>query len=285
MSRHARGIALLIVLWAVALLAVLLGGYVLLTRSSALEARTVLAQTRARYAAEAGMARAVLALREPDPQRRWVADGRDYSFPFDGFRVHVRIIDVAGLVDLNAATPAALRALLRAAGDSAPAAAALAAAIEQRRTPPPPAGLTDARADRDRQGPFITRDALLALPGMDAALYARIAPALTLWSGRNQPDPAYAPALALATLPGLDLARAEAYVQARWATPAGAPLPRLPGAVAPPTAGSSGVVAIDAEAVQADGTRASVHATVRLLAGAIANRTYAVLRWREGDQP
>ena len=281
MSRPARGIALLIVLWAVALLSVLLGGYVLLTRSSALETRTVLAQTRARYAAEAGLARAVLALREPDPARRWVADGRDYVFSFDDFRVRVRITDVSGLVDLNAATPGVLAALLRAAGDPAPAAAALAAAIQQRRTPPPPAGLTGARVDRDRQGPFITCDALLALPGMDAALYARIAPALTLWSGRNRPDPAYAPALALATLPGLDRARAEAYVQARRATPAGAP---LPGAVAPPTAGSSGVVAIDAEATRADGTQASVHATVRLLAGAIANRTYAVLRWQEGDQ-
>ena len=134
--------------------------------------------------------------------------------------------------------------------------------------------------DRDRQGPFLTRDALLALPGMDAALYARIAPVLTLWSGRNRPDPA----LALATLPGLDLPRAEAYVQARRATAAGAPLPRLPGAVTPPVAGSSGVVAIDAEATRADGTQASIHATVRLLAGAIANRTYAVLRWQEGDQ-
>ncbi len=284
MSRKVRGIALLIVLWAVALLTVLLGGYVLLARSSALEARTVLAQTRARYAVEAGLARAVLALREPDPQQRWVADGRDYVFPFAGFRVRARVTDVTGLVDLNTATPAVLAALLRAAGDPVPAAAALAAAIQQRRTPPPPAGLTGARVDQDRQGPFITRDALRALPGMDAALYARIAPVLTLWSGRNSPDPAYAPALALATLPGLDRARAEAYVQVRRATPAGAPLPPLPGAVVPPIAGASGVVAIDVEAIQADGTHASVHATVRLLAGAIANRTYAVLRWREGDQ-
>ena len=85
-------------------------------------------------------------------------------------------------------------------------------------------------------------------------------------------------------MPGLDPARAEAYVHERRATPAGAPLPRLPGAVTPPVAGSSGVVAIDAEATQADGTRASVHSTVRLLAGAIANRTDAVLRWQEGDR-
>lgn len=284
MSRPARGIALLIVLWAVALLTVLLGGYAMLARSSALEARTVLAQTRARYAAEAGLARAVLTLREPDPQQRWVADGRDYAFPFDGFRVHVRITDVTGLVDLNAATPAVLAALLRAAGEPAPAAAALAAAIEQRRLLPSPAGLTLSRDDRNREGPFITRCTLRALPGMNAALYARIAPVLTLWSGRNSPDPAYAPALALATLPGLDRARAEAYVQARRATPAGAPLPPLPGAVAPPVASPSGVVAIDAEVTRADGTQVSVHATVRLLVGGIANRTYAVLRWQEKDQ-
>jgi len=75
-----RGVALLLVLWACALLAILLGGYALTARTEGLEARHELAATQAHYAAEAGIARALQGLADTRPRQRWIADGRPYAF-------------------------------------------------------------------------------------------------------------------------------------------------------------------------------------------------------------
>ena len=74
--------ALLVVLWATALLTIMLAAYAVTMRTEGLQARYQFDQARARYAAEAGIARAVYGLREPDPKRRWMGDGRPYTFRF-----------------------------------------------------------------------------------------------------------------------------------------------------------------------------------------------------------
>ncbi|MER3547286.1 MAG: hypothetical protein C4338_06645, partial [Rhodanobacteraceae bacterium] len=125
-----RGAALLFALWAIALLAALLAGLAVGARGEAEASRYAYEQARARYAAEAGIARAVDALRDPDSARRWVPDGREYRFDFDGTKVAVRIEDTSGQVDLNAATPQVLTNLFLAAGANAEQARALADAVQ-----------------------------------------------------------------------------------------------------------------------------------------------------------
>lgn len=278
-----RGVALLLVLWACTLLAVVLGGYAALARTQALQTRYQFAQTQAHYAAEAGLMRAIQALRDGDPTQRWVGDGRAYPFAFDGAQVTVRIVDEGGKVDLNAATPEVLQDLFRAAGLDPGAAAVLATNVVAWRTFFAQPG--QAQRDRaayvaagrsygPRHGPFATVEEFQQVLGVTPQLYARLAPVLTIWSGRAVPDPNTAPALALAAIPGLDPAQLDAVLATRrQRAQAGAP---------PATGGITHSIRSQAEL--AGGVRATVLATIRLQPGTMGARPYTVLRWQEGDR-
>lgn len=285
--RHAmrstqRGVALLLVLWACTLLAILLGGYAVLARTAALQTRYQFAQTRAHYAAEAGLMRAIQALQATDLKQRWVADGREYPFAFDGAAVQVSVVDEQGKVDLNAAAPPVLQALFHAAGLDEPAAGQLAAHVVAWRSFITVPGQAErdraeyAAAGRDygpRHGPFASLAELQLVLGMTPALYDKVLPAITLWSGRAMPDPNTAPPLALAAIPGLDPQQMQAVQAARQ---------RNAGSGVSPASG--GIThSIRSLAVLADGTRASIRATIRLQPGGMGGQPYTVLRWQEGD--
>jgi general secretion pathway protein K len=281
MLRQQRGVALLVVLWACTLLAILLGGYAMLARTEGLQARFLFAQTQAHYAAEAGLMRAIYALQDPQPQQRWTPDGRVYPFAFDGAKVNVSIISEVGKVDLNAASPDVLQNLFRAAGMSDNDTQALVRNIVDWRsfayTPPSNVpNVAYAQAGRDygpRHGPFGTVEELQMVLGMDPAVYRRVASQVTLWSGRQSPDPATAPLLALQAIPGMTAQQAQAILATRMA---GQPQAAL--------AGMQGVThSIRAEATLADGTRAVLRATVRLQGNRPGGLPYAVLRWQEGE--
>ncbi|HEX8778495.1 MAG TPA: type II secretion system protein GspK [Rhodanobacter sp.] len=273
--------ALLLVLWACTLLAILLGGYAALARTEALQTRYQFAEARAHYAAEAGVMRAVYAVQDPVAVRRWVGDGRTYPFRFDDAAVSVTVTDEGGKVDLNAASPEVLKGLFHAGGLDQAAAARLAANVVAWRSFPRIGGGERVRAEyaaagRDygpREGPFASLQELQLVLGMTPALYSRIEPAITIWSGLAVPDPNTAPPLALAAIPGLDPQQLQAVKATRE---------RNSREAAPPVGG--GIThSIRAEAVLADGTRAVIRATVRFRAGGAAARPYTVLRWEEGD--
>jgi general secretion pathway protein K len=272
---HQRGIALLVVLWACTLLAILLGGYAMLARTEGMQAGYQFAQTQAHYAAEAGVIRAIYALQDPDPRRRWVADGRSYPFRYGTAAVTLRIVDENGKVDLNAASPAVLRGLFRAAGQSDEAARKLAAAVVEWRTFAPRTAMHQSVGPvyEPRRAPFASIEELQQVKGMTPALYRTIASQLTIWSGRESPDPASAPPLALAAIPGMTPQRASEIVAARLNADSAAGL-----------ADGSGVThSIRAQATLADGTRAVLRATIRLQGIRSGVQPYAVLRWQEGD--
>lgn len=277
-----RGVALLLVLWACTLLAILLGGYAMLARTAARQTRYQFAQARAHYAAEAGLMRAIYALQEPDPRRRWADNGRIYSFPFEGATVRVSMIDEGGKVDLNAASPQVLRGLFQAAGLDPAAAARLAANVVDWRSFVADAGQAAsaraayAAAGRDygpRHGPFASLEELQLVLGMTPALYQRLEPAITIWSGRFQPDPDTAPPLALAAIPGLTPQQVQAALAARQQN-AATGLSPFDGGI---------THSIRSQAELADGTRAVIRATIRLQPGGTGSQPYTVLRWQEGD--
>lgn len=278
-----RGVALLVVLWACTLLAILLGGYAMLARTEGLQARYQFAQTQAHYAAEAGVMRAVYALQDPQVTQRWQPDGRVYPFEFDGARVNVSIIDEGGKVDINAASPDVLLNLFRAAGLADNKAQALAQNVVDWRSfsLSPPSNVPNAayaQAGKDygpRHGPFATVEELQMVLGMEPAVYRTVASQVTLWSGRQSPNPATAPPLALAAIPGMTPAQAQTLLASRQAGQPG----QQPG-----LAVAQGVThSIRSEATLADGTRAILRVTVRLQGARAGASPYAVLRWQEGD--
>jgi general secretion pathway protein K len=275
-----RGVALLIVLWACTLLAIMLGGFAMLSRSEALQARYQFTQTQAHYAAEAGIMRAIDGLMASTPEARWIADGRPYGLAFADAHVTITATDEDGKVDLNAASSDILDAFFRGAGLPEQRAVAMSAAVQDWRSfgdqaspngGKAPAYQAAGRTYGPRNGPFATIEELQLVLGMDPALYATVAPAVTIWSGRERPNPDHAPALALAALPGMKPDEIAAYIERRQAA-------------APGVAGGNGVThSIRSEATMADGTRAVLRATIRLQGSRATGQPYAVLRWQEGD--
>ncbi|WP_049622672.1 general secretion pathway protein GspK [Frateuria defendens] len=277
--RRQRGIALLVVLWACTLLAVLLGGYAMLARTEGMQARYQFAQAQAHYAAEAGLARAIVGLQAQQPAQRWIADGRAYDFRFDNAQLHVSAIDENGKVDLNAGSPQVLQGLFRAAGLREDEAQRLARAVVDWRSfvplgaSAPTDGLYAGRDYAPRHAPFASLEELQQVAGMTPALYVRVAPVITLWSGRESPDQGSAPPLALAAIPGMTPEQAAEIAAARTK-------PQPTGLVA----GGGVTHSIRSEAMLADGTRAVLRATIRLQGARSGAQPYAVLHWQEGEE-
>ncbi|NPU14540.1 general secretion pathway protein GspK [Bradyrhizobium sp. 83002] len=173
---------------------------------------------------EAGVNAAIDGLLDARADRRWRADGRLYTLDFNGTRIGIRIQDELGRVDLNQTDEAMLNSLLLSAGLDARAAADLTDKIMDWRTATSLKHLNGAKdrdyASRDaayhpRNGPFQSVDELLLVMDMTPAIFARIAPALTVHSGRQFVDPQLAPREVLRALPGMTAQSAEATLAAR----------------------------------------------------------------------
>jgi len=312
MKIRQQGVALLVVLWACTLLAILVGGFASIARVEALQTRFTLGQQRARYAAEAGIMRGIATI---DARRRQAVlaemsdvppsgaglpgDGRSLAFDFDGMHVAVGIQDENGKVDINSADSRTLQALFIAAGCADSRATALRRRVEASRgmvgapvaddgtsATPRLASQEPPNTPARRPVPFAAVEELQALPGMDPALYGRIEPAITIWSGRQTPQPEFAPLLAMATLRGLDLESARAVIAARDGAPPGTPLQNLPGGLALGDALPGRAITFRALADDGHGSRSLVEATV-LFAVAVPERDprqslYTIVRWRDG---
>jgi general secretion pathway protein K len=182
MNRRSRGVALLLVIWLLAVLTLTLGSLVTVVRQELQLSRWQREHTRAVWAAQAGLALAVRALREPQPERRWIADGRLQLLSFEGTTLQLRVRSERGKLDLNLAASNDLARLALQEGATAEQAQALAAALAARRLESAP--------------PLRTLEELRPWAGMSEVLYQRMAPQLTLWSGVALPEPAFAsPAL------------------------------------------------------------------------------------------
>jgi general secretion pathway protein K len=294
-----RGIALLVVLWVMVLLAVVLGGFAVLARSEDLQTRHLFDSARARYAAEAGLARAVYELRRTDPNARWVADGRPYEIEFDGARVEVTVVDESGKVDINAADEQTLLRLLQGLG----------AGGGENPDPDRPQRLVDAMmdwrdgddlvrpmgaedADYEAAGyaygasdiGFTTIEELQQVMGMDYELFRKLEPVITVYSRSNRPNAVYAPESVLATLPGMTPDIAAGIIAQRMALPpdqlAVAPI-QLPDG-APLVGGGGGVTyTVRARATLPNGAWTLLETIIRP-GGAPAGRAYSILRWRTG---
>jgi general secretion pathway protein K len=174
-----RGVALLLVLWVLALLGTLLAGllgWVHLQNRQALWQRQ---HTQAVLAAEAGVGMAVLAQLDRDPQRRWNADGQPHALRFDDASLAVSLTSEAGKLDINAAPVESFARLVLACGGSGAQSAQLSQALNQRRG-----------GDR---APLRTIEEIRELPAMDPRLYICTSAHLTLWSGLPAPDARMAP--------------------------------------------------------------------------------------------
>ncbi len=199
-----RGVALFAVLWVILVISILSVGISRETRTTARIAGNEMNSAQAQAAANAGLEWMTFWLSErlrggtpqglsavgwtpitPLPVR---ADGRQYAWTFGDARVTLTVQAESGKLDLNRARPEILVAAL---SQLVPAqASALSTEIlvirRQRRQ-----GQSIAWRLDDR--PFARTSDLATLPSMTPALYARLSPLVTVWSGAESPDPLVAP--------------------------------------------------------------------------------------------
>ena len=297
MRSRQKGIALVLVLWVSVLITVLLASFSLSARVEALQGRNLLDSTRARYAAAAGLHRAAYELRGNNPDTRWVADGRVYPIEFEGAEIEVEIYDETGKVDLNVAEPMLLAALFELGGAEKNDAEALAAAVVDWRDPDDLVGVNGAEAGeykgaglpyKPRNAPFETVSELQQVLGMSFELYRELEPLLTIYSGRAQPNPAFAAPEVLQLIPGMTPDSVQLFVQQREQAPTG------PGGQAqmtltlpdgtPVVAQGGGLTyTIRSRAKLPGGATSSLEATVRLGASMVARRPFRIVRWRDGE--
>lgn len=292
-----RGVALLVVIWVLALLAILLGAFALMSRTEGMQARHMYDGTVARYAAEAGINLAVLHLAVADTYARWIPDGREYQSEFDEAQLSIRITDESGLIDLNTSEVSVLTELFAGAGVEPGQAAALAAAIQDWRDPddlvyPEGAEAGEYAAADYAWGPknamFDLVSELLQVYGMTPAIYRQVAPALTVYSGQGRANPAFAPVQVLRMWPGMTEELAQQLIAARhaWDPTSGAPPPLLPDGSPLMAQGGTGTYTIQSRATLPNGAWTRVEATIRLGGSGVSGMAYTVLRWQDGhDSP
>ena len=283
-----RGAALLLVMWLIALLAALVGGFAMAARIESMQGRVASQGVVAEQAARAGIEYALTRLEEQDQRRRWLPDGRPYAWRFGGARVTVRIVDEQGKVDLIGAQAPLLAGLLRTVGVDAEQAQRIASAVIDWRDPDfltqPAGGGEDADYEAAglpygaKDAPFETSAELQQVLGMTPRIYAQLAPHITVFSGRDQPETSFAQAEVLDAM-GLDGASLVAQ-RTRWNPADGLPPPGGEGAQF--MGAQSGTYSIWSRARLRDGRESLLRVVVRSGGTGLPGMAYLPLQWEEG---
>lgn len=225
-SMREDGWALVSVLCVVSMLALLAAATQELTLTSSRAERASVDGTELDADIDAGFARALLAIADVRQEARWRVDGIPQYFTFDGARMRIEVQDASGRFDLNAADASTLTHLLQSAGLSLDAAQALSDKIQDWRSASSSDfsrlhGATDADYVaggyrwHPRHGPFQSVDELKLVMGVTPALFARLRPALTVYTKRPAINPQVAPKEALRALFFDDPSKADALIAQR----------------------------------------------------------------------
>ena len=205
-----RGMALVIVLWIVALLSVQVVIFNASVRGAAVLAGNEMAMARGEALIAAAVEMAAARLLEADPSRRWIADGGMREVALGGARLRIAVYDENARIDINLADTTLLASLLRQTMARPSEAEALAARIvewrdgRRERGDKPPGnamGQTQQLRPPDARGPFLDAADLGRVPGM-ATLAMVLAPILTIYSRNGRINYKTASQEVLRALPG-----------------------------------------------------------------------------------
>lgn len=213
-SSRSSGMALIAVLWIVAALSIMVIGLSGTVRQQIQIAGAQRDQVSGQALGEAAMALALQELQSRDARE---AGAVALTVSYGGHDISVEVVPLNGWISLNGAGAPLLAALLQTAGGlNAGAAGQLAAELVAWRDGHPDVDPTAVGAAAVQARRFEAPEDLLLVPGVDYALYARIAPLVTAdLSGAGQVNPLAAPPGVLAVLAGGDSGRVAAYLNRR----------------------------------------------------------------------
>ena len=211
MKHRQQGMALIVVLWLIVLLSVMAAGH---TRNVHTDTRLASRQVeiaKARGMAEAGINHVILEMMADDSSDEIPIDGSVFAVDIYDEQVTLAVRRATGLVDLNAAGADLLDAVLRACGVEDGHRPRLVDAILDWRDGDDLTHLNGIE-DRDylaaglpwtsRDNAFESIDELKYLPGVDQGLFERMAPLVTVYSGRAGIDLENAPPILVMALTG-----------------------------------------------------------------------------------
>lgn len=292
---NTQGVALIVVLWMLALLSVIAGSLVFTTRTELVIAGNVVSMAQAEAAADAGVYKAISELLSPRPNDplSWKANSLVHPWEFGGARLAVMIADEGGKVNLNSADPQLLKSLFVSRGVDESAAESLVDALADWRDPDTLRRLHGAEKEDYlaaglRYGPANTNltaiEELRQVLGMSDSLYLMLAPLVTVFSGQAGINPASAARDVLLALPGASPFVVDQYLSDRQAAAEqGLPPPIFPLAVPYLAGGISPTVTVQATAVMGDNMYFCREAVIRLTSDRLT--PYTVAAWRAPTGP
>ncbi|MEJ2618956.1 MAG: type II secretion system protein GspK [Candidatus Thiodiazotropha sp.] len=117
-SRHSRGVALILVLWLVALMTIVAASFSTQSKVESRLAGNAKASLQAKLLAETGFSRAVMELMVNNPEQRWNFNGQVYTLETNQGALEIAIRNASGLLDLNKASADQLNRLFVLISDS-----------------------------------------------------------------------------------------------------------------------------------------------------------------------
>lgn len=291
-----QGFALLLVIWVLALIAVLAAIVAADSSGEAVIARNRLDRAQARALADSGVTLGILRLFDPKPATRWPADGRAQHLRYAGGSITVSLQDEGGKIDLNRAPLDLIGGLAAELRIEPKARSALLSGIEARRrafaaerraAPPPPRGRIYFRVRTHYANiadqAFADISELRLLPGVSRDAYERLRPYVTVYSQRPTINPLTASRTTLLAVPGISPQDVEFYLQARDQTASSIEKPALSGVDRYVQVAPLRVVTITARAVTAAGAVFTRQAVVSI-SGNLPSGPYQILSWRQARQ-
>jgi len=285
-------VALILVLWVTVLLTVIAASFALSARTEGVQARMVYDTTKARYLAEAGLHRAVYELRNPDPDSRWMADGRVYKMNFAEAEIEIKITDETGKIDINLASDELLVGLFASLGISEDEALMLTERVIDWRDNDNIKGMDGAEDDDyeaegykygAKDALFDTVPELQQVMGISYEMYKKLEPAITVYSGARNINPAFAPRQALMALEDVGQEEAQQFIDEREELDKpGEQLPLLPNGQTGSVRGGGVAFSITTKATLSNGHWAAMDATIRL-GGTVNGRPFRIVRWRDNE--
>ena len=285
-----NGIALIIVLWILTLLTLIASSFIHAMRTEIGIVGNSVARAKLESATNAAVQRAILEIMKP-PQLpdRWKTDGTAQSWKYRETSMQVSINDESAKIDINLVTEVLLRGLLRSQGVPEEEALALTDAIIDWRDMDNlkrPRGAEEAEyaaaglSYKPSNAPFQSIEELRLVLGMTPALFARLAPLITIYSRQSGINSQLASRDVLRAIPNVTDIQVDEYLKQReLARTNKQPIPVFTPATPFPSFGN-GVMTVRAEASSEDGATFVREAVVMRLPN--PKRSYTFLRWQEG---
>lgn len=295
MRRAESGVALVIVMWLGALLAVVASSFLHASRADSMVVRNSVSIARAEAIADAAVHRAIFDANRVDVGSTtiWKRDGVVNPWSFEGAQVRVEVRDESAKIDVNTASDPLLKGLLVSLGLPEEEAAPLLDAILDWRDPDSLKRIAGAEeadykaaglAYRPANSQFQAIEELQLVLGMRPDIYRRMAPLVTVYSRQNGVNPATASREVLRAIPNVAPEALERFLQLREeARLRRESVPFFPEAGPFASPASALVTSIRAHVTLDDGTVFVRDAVTMVKPG--ARRLVTQLVWRQSPAP